>query len=179
MSNVRKSSVVTAKPVNIAQQLKSDLNDAKVKIAELTAANKELEESLAKAYEDLDEVSKSDEVVLEEEIIKRISDDIGTRIGQAVVEHIAHEASKTFRAFPAAKSISLNFNAKDLIWTDPNSLQRYVIEQWKKQLAGIMQISITELDEVIRVSVIVPEIRTASRIRRPAANKVVDISDGE
>lgn len=90
--------------------------------------------------------------------------DLAKRVGGAIIDHIAKNVMENFKFIPAARNMTIRFTAKEALWTDPDSLQQLIVDEWKKHVAVSLKCEVENIDEHLRISLVIPQLRVSSRI---------------
>lgn len=92
--------------------------------------------------------------------------DLAARVGTAIVDHVATDVMENFKFIPAARNMTIRFVAKEMLWTDPDSMQQLIIDEWKKHVAKHLQCRVENIEEHLRISLVIPQLSASSRINK-------------
>ena len=115
--------------------------------------------------------SKSDPLsgAVADKIIEKLAD----KTADGVVKHIINKLLKTLELVPAARDVAVRFKTRDMLWVDEDATRTHVLETWRKHMRETLKVRIEEVDDVYVVSLVVPEIRVATKQRKDRSTEKI------
>lgn len=115
------------------------------------------------------------EMPLEKQIVDAIVSDLAARTGAAVINHVAQDVMDNFKFIPAARNMTIRFEAKDMLWADYTSLQAEIIEAWQAHVAKHLQCFVEDIDEHLKISIEVPKLTVSSTRKKNKKERDLDL----